>query len=61
MLNSSENISVDTVDNVTLNTRKDFNKSDILVSVHYLLETNIYLTLFWNRPDLNLNKSCQTF
>ena len=42
MLNSSENISVDTVDNVTLNTRKDFNKSDILVSVHYLEELYIF-------------------
>ena len=32
--NSSENISVDTMDNVTLNRRKDYKKSDIFVSVH---------------------------
>ena len=32
--NSSENISVDTMDNATLNRRKDFKKSDIFVSVH---------------------------
>ena len=52
MRNSSENISVDTVDNVTLNIRKDFNKSDILVSGHYLLETNIYLVLKQTRSEL---------
>ena len=32
--NSSENISVDTMDNATLNRRKDYKESDIFVSVH---------------------------
>ena len=32
--NSSENISVDTMDNATLNRRKDYKEPDIFVSVH---------------------------
>ena len=32
--NSSENISVDTMDNATLNRRKDYKETDIFVSVH---------------------------